>query len=94
MREYMQRTRTIASDIASRDDPVALLDDARQQNEALELTLYGANRRILGTSSERFGQIVPPRANEEMVMQTRHEYVTLDPVAGGGFLVRTACKCR
>jgi two-component system, NtrC family, nitrogen regulation sensor histidine kinase NtrY len=92
MREYMQRTRTIASDIASRDDPVALLDDVRQKNEAIELTLYGANRRILGTSSERFGQIVPPRANEEMVMQTRHEYVTLDPVAGGGFLVRTAVQ--
>jgi PAS domain S-box-containing protein len=92
MREYMQRTRTIASDIASRDDPVALLDEARQKNEAIELTLYGANRRILGTSSERFGQIVPPRANEEMVMQTRHEYVTLDPVAGGGFLVRTAVQ--
>jgi PAS domain S-box-containing protein len=92
MREYMQRTRTIASDIASRDDPIAVLDDARQKNEAIELTLYGANRRILGTSSERFGQIVPPRANEEMVMQTRHEYVTLDPVAGGGFLVRTAVQ--
>jgi PAS domain S-box-containing protein len=92
MREYMQRTRTIASDIAARDDPVALLDDARQKNEALELTLYGANRRILGTSSERFGQIVPQRATEEMVMQKRHEYVTLDPVAGGGFLVRTAVQ--
>src|SRR5512138_518707 len=92
MREYMQRTRTIANDIASRDDPIAALDDARRQSEALELTLYGANRRILGTSSERFGQIVPPRANEEMVMQTRHEYVTLDPVAGGGFLVRTAVQ--
>jgi PAS domain S-box-containing protein len=92
MREYMQRTRTIATEIASRDDPVALLDEARQQSGAIELTLYGANRRILGTSSERFGQIVPPRANEEMVMQTRHEYVTLDPVAGGGFLVRTAVQ--
>jgi PAS domain S-box-containing protein len=92
MREYMQRTRTIANDIASRDDPVAALDDARRQSEALELSLYGANRRILGTSSERFGQIVPPHANEEMVMQTRHEYVTLDPVAGGGFLVRTAVQ--
>ena len=27
-----------------------------------------------------------------MVMQSRHEYVTLDPVAGGGFLVRTAVQ--
>jgi PAS domain S-box-containing protein len=92
MREYMQRTRTIASDIASRKNPVAMLEDARRQNEAVELTLYGANRSIIGTSSERFGQIVPQRANEEMVMQTRQEYVTLDPVAGGGFLVRTAVQ--
>ena len=27
-----------------------------------------------------------------MVMQSRHEYVTLDPVGGGGFLVRTAVQ--
>ncbi len=92
MREYMQRTRTIADELASRDDPVAMLDDARRRSEAIELTLRGANRRILGTSSERFGQIVPPRPNEEMVMQSRHEYVTLDPVGGGGFLVRTAVQ--
>ena len=35
---------------------------------------------------------MPQRSNEEMVMQSRHEYVTLDPVAGGGFLVRTAVQ--
>ena len=67
MREYMQRTRTIAGDLATHDDPVGVLDDARRRNEAVELTLFGANRRILGTSSERFGQIVPQRPNEEMV---------------------------
>lgn len=92
MREYMQRTRTIADDIASGDDPVALLDEARRKSEAIELTLLGANRRIIGTSSERFGQILPSRPSEEMVMQTRSEYVTLDPVGGGGFLVRTAVQ--
>ncbi len=91
MREYMTRTREIASDLATRDDPVALLDEARQKSEAVELTLLGANRRILGTSSERFGQIVPPRPNDDGVLQ-RREYVTLDPVAGGGFLVRTAVQ--
>jgi PAS domain S-box-containing protein len=91
MREYMTRTRAIASDLATRDDPIAMLDEARQKSEAVELTLLGANRRILGTSSERFGQIVPPRPNDEGVLQ-RREYVTLDPVAGGGFLVRTAVQ--
>ena len=48
MREYMQRTRTIADEIASADDPLALLDEARRKSEAVELTLFGANRRILG----------------------------------------------
>jgi len=92
MREYMTRTREIANDLAARDDPVAALDEARPKSEAIELTLLGANRRILATSSERFGQIVPPRPTDEMVMQSRQEYVTLDPVAGGGFLVRTAVR--
>ncbi len=92
MNEYMQRTRDIASEIASRDDAVALLDDARRKSEAIEMTLLGPNRRILGTSSERFGQILPQRPSEEMVMQWRREYVTLDPVGGGGFLVRTAVQ--
>jgi PAS domain S-box-containing protein len=92
MREYQTRTREIANDLATQDDPVAMLDEARHKSEAIELTLLGTNRRILGTSSERFGQIVPPRPNDEMVMQSRHEYVTLDPVAGGGFLVRTAVQ--
>jgi PAS domain S-box-containing protein len=88
----MQRTRDVASEIASRDDAIALLDEARRKSEAIEMTLLGPNRRILGTSSERFGQILPQRPNEEMVMQWRREYVTLDPVAGGGFLVRTAVQ--
>ncbi|HKQ14510.1 MAG TPA: ATP-binding protein [Steroidobacteraceae bacterium] len=88
--EYMERTRTIANDIATRHDPVAALDEARKQYGAIELTLLGTNQRIIGTSSERFGQIVPSRPSDEMVMQSRQPYVTLDPVAGGGFLVRTS----
>jgi PAS domain S-box-containing protein len=91
MREYMTRTRDIANELATRDDPVGALDEERQKSEAIELTLLGTNRRILGTSSERLGQIVPPRPSDEMVLQ-RREYVTLDPVAGGGFLVRTAVQ--
>jgi PAS domain S-box-containing protein len=92
MNEYMQRTRDIAADIASRDDAVAMLDEARRKSDAIEMTLLGPNRRILGTSSERFGQIVPQRPSDATVMQWRREYVTLDPVGGGGFLVRTAVQ--
>ena len=93
MREYLDRTRVIAGRLAaSGGDPVRELDELRQQNEALELTLVGANSRIIATSSERLGDIVPMRPSDEMNMQVRQgrDYVTLDPIAGGGYLVRTA----
>ena len=53
--EYMQRTRTIADQLATRADPVAALDEARRQYGAIELTLLGTNQRIIGTSSELYG---------------------------------------
>lgn len=94
MREYMERTRDIANQMSARSDPVQILDDLRQKNEALELTLLGSNSHILATSSERLGEIVPMRSSDEMMMQVRQgrEYVTLDPLAGGGYLVRTALQ--
>jgi nitrogen fixation/metabolism regulation signal transduction histidine kinase len=95
MREYLERTQTIASEL-SRDeaDPVRVLDELRQSKEALEVTLLGANSRILAASSERVGEIVPTAASDELIMQVRQgrKYVTLDPLAGGGYLVRTAVQ--
>ena len=95
MREYLERTQTIASEL-SRDeaDPVRVLDELRQSKEALEVTLLGTNSRILAASSERVGEIVPTAASDELIMQVRQgrKYVTLDPLAGGGYLVRTAVQ--
>jgi PAS domain S-box-containing protein len=93
MREYVDRTRAIAVRIAAQhDNPVRALDEERRENEALELALLGSNSRIVAVSTDRLGEIVPMHANEEMTMQVRQgrDYVTLDPVAGGGYLVRTA----
>jgi nitrogen fixation/metabolism regulation signal transduction histidine kinase len=95
MREYLERTRVMAERIAADGtDPIRALDEMRQQNEALELTLLGSNSRIIATSSERLADIVPMRPSDEMNMQVRQgrDYVTLDPIAGGGYLVRTAVQ--
>jgi PAS domain S-box-containing protein len=94
MREYLERTRAMAGQLAAGADPVHELDELRQRNEALELTLLGSNSRIIATSSERMGDIVPMRPSEEMNMQVRQgrDYVALDPIAGGGYLVRTAVQ--
>ncbi|MGH8175171.1 MAG: ATP-binding protein [Steroidobacter sp.] len=95
MREHLERTRAIANRLASvGGDPVHTLDDLRREYEALELTLLGASSRIVATSSDRLGEIVPAPGSEEMTMQVRQgrDYVTLDPLAGGGYHVRTAVQ--
>ena len=47
MREYLERTRTIAGELASARRSGGVLDELRRRNEALELTLFGANSRII-----------------------------------------------
>jgi PAS domain S-box-containing protein len=94
MREYLERTRAVAARIApARTDAIRRLDELRQENEALELTLIGSNSRIIATSSDRIGEMPSP-VTDEMTMQVRQgrDYVALDPVAGGGYLVRTAVR--
>jgi nitrogen fixation/metabolism regulation signal transduction histidine kinase len=96
MREYLGRTRTIAEQLSNEPgNAVSALGELRRANEALELTLIASNSRIIATSTDRpLGDIVPTRASEEMTMQVRQgrDYVTLDPIAGGGYLVRTAVQ--
>src|SRR5687768_3649849 len=95
MREYLERTRSVAARIAPvRVGAFQALDELRRENEAVELTLVASNSRILATSSDRIGAIVPVAASDEMTMQVRQgrKYVTLDPQAGGGYLVHTAVQ--
>ncbi len=93
MRQNLESTRVIATQIAAQGNN-PLLDELRANNDAVELTVLGANSRIIATSSERLGEIIPGHASEEVVMQVRQgrDYVTLDPLAGGGYLVRTAVQ--
>lgn len=95
MREDLERTQRIANELARHaNDPVSVVHELRQANEALDVTLLGSNSRIVAASSEGIGDIVPAAASDELIMQVRQgrHYVTLDPVAGGGYVVRTAVQ--
>ncbi|MBB6093375.1 nitrogen fixation/metabolism regulation signal transduction histidine kinase [Povalibacter uvarum] len=95
MREDLERTRRIADELSHHAaDPVGVLDELRRSNEALDVTLLGSNNRIVAASSDRIGEIVPAAPSDELVMQVRQgrQYVTLDPLAGGGYVVRTAAQ--
>jgi nitrogen fixation/metabolism regulation signal transduction histidine kinase len=94
MREYLDRTQDVADRIAvSPLNPVDALHELRGETGATELTLLGANSRIIAISSEGFGDVALP-ASDEVTMQVRmgRNYVALDPLAGGGYLVRTAVQ--
>jgi len=93
MREYLERTQSIADRLAySELDPWSELGDLRKGSGAMELTLVGANSRILANSSDRLGEIVATQPTEEVLLQVRQglPFISVDPVAGGGYLARTA----
>jgi PAS domain S-box-containing protein len=93
MREHLARTREMANRLAATPlDPVYALGEMRRESSAIELTLLGANSRIIAMSSETIGEAVPQAAEDEVTMQVRmgRDFFALDPQAGGGYLVRTA----
>jgi nitrogen fixation/metabolism regulation signal transduction histidine kinase len=93
-REYLERSEVLAQELAmaGEREAIRLLDAERRSGGATELTLVGANGRIVATSSERFIDAVPQRPLEEAMLQVRQgrPFVSLEPVAGGGYLIRTA----
>jgi nitrogen fixation/metabolism regulation signal transduction histidine kinase len=93
-REYLERSEVLALELAAAadSDAVRLLDAERRSGGATELSLIGANGRIVAISSERFIESVPQRPLEEAMLQVRQgrPFVSLEPVAGGGYLIRTA----
>jgi nitrogen fixation/metabolism regulation signal transduction histidine kinase len=94
MRENLDRTYAIANELAYANDPLSRLGELRQRYEALDVTLFGGAARIIGTSSDRLGEIPSTLVNDEMLMQVRQgrHFVALEPVARGGYIVRTAVQ--
>jgi nitrogen fixation/metabolism regulation signal transduction histidine kinase len=94
MREHLDRTREMAEALSANPlDPVHTLNELRADSGAIELALLGANSRIIALSADAIGE-VPLAAAEEVAMQVRmgRDYFALDPVAGGGYIVRAAVR--
>jgi nitrogen fixation/metabolism regulation signal transduction histidine kinase len=94
MREYLERTERIAEDLAdSRSSMLfAGLDAHRRLSGAEELAIIASGGRIEAFSAEGLLQGVPLVPPDEMLLQARsgQPYVSLDPVAEGGYLIRAA----
>ncbi len=93
-REYLDATEALAQQLAGTPerDLVQSLDLARRSNGALEVTLLGQHGRIIGTSTDRPAETIPQRPSEEAMLQVRQgrPFVSLEPVPGGGYIIRTA----
>jgi nitrogen fixation/metabolism regulation signal transduction histidine kinase len=92
MREFLARAESMADQLEREDqDAVRQLDVLRREAGATEILLVGANSRIIAASTDRLGEMTPERPPDELVLQVRQgrPYVSLDPLAGGGYLVRT-----
>jgi nitrogen fixation/metabolism regulation signal transduction histidine kinase len=93
MRDYLGRTESMARTLGQHDvDPMHQLSAMRTESGAIELTVIGPNSRIVAISSERVGEMIPMRPSEETLLQVRQgrPFVNLDPLARGGYVVRTA----
>jgi nitrogen fixation/metabolism regulation signal transduction histidine kinase len=94
MREYLERTARIAEDL--RDDRSAALftalDTHRRLSGAEELAIVSSGGRIDAFSAGGLLHAVPLLPAEEMLVQARsgQPYVSLDPAADGGYLIRAA----
>ena len=92
MRELLAQTARIASDLEPLTDEQAVgaLDDARRLSGASELTLIGANGRIVGSSNTDPTSVVPSRPDDTILLQARGagDYIGLDDIGDRGLHVQ------
>jgi nitrogen fixation/metabolism regulation signal transduction histidine kinase len=94
MRGGLARTVNIASRLEAVPPGALLASLARERREsdALELTVFAQNSRILAISSQRAVGSIPAVPGDEVLLQIRSSrpFVSLDPVAGDGYEIRIA----
>ena len=92
--EFLQHTQVVARELERLPDfqLVSELDRLRRESTALELTVVGAQGRILATSSDLPMDMLPVPATDAMLLQLRRglPYVSLDTNSVGGYLIRAA----
>ncbi len=94
MSDYLDQTQRMVKKVVGLDDAELIIElgELRQSSGASELTVIGQNSRIIATSAEAGSIMLPSLPGDEVMLQLRqgHSFVGLDPVGGGGFVVRTA----
>jgi nitrogen fixation/metabolism regulation signal transduction histidine kinase len=93
MREHLEATEVIADKLAAvGGQPAGLLEEMRRQAGALEITVATDGGSIIAVSKGLSPEVVPDQVPGEVLLQVRQgrPFVSLEPQAGGGYLVRTA----
>ena len=94
MREYSRHTENLARSLADApaEEIARRVDEERRATEALEIVVFGAHERIIAASLENPLESIPTRPPSDLVRQVgeRRAYVSLEPQAGGEYLIRTA----
>ena len=94
MREYLARTERIAEDLEFEYSAglFAALDDHRRLADAEELSVVSAGGRVEAYSASNLVEGLPPPPPEEALLQARRgeSFVSLDPIASGGYAIRAA----
>jgi nitrogen fixation/metabolism regulation signal transduction histidine kinase len=106
-RENLTRTLAIAEELSNHNSATLLasLSEQRRLSSASELTLLGANNRIIATSVERpiddqsigaKNQLLPTLLPTEIIWQVGEgrPYVNIEPLVGGEYLVRVVAPVR
>ncbi len=95
MREHLADTQLVADELAASGGAYpGLLEALRQQVGALELTIATDSGSLIALSKGLSPDLVPEELPEELLLQIRQgrPFVSLEPQASGGYLVRTAVQ--
>ena len=94
MGDFLARTEGAARELSGESEVgiVIRLDTIRRANGAEEMTVIGANRRLVAFSSSAGAGALPKLPGEDVMLQARQArpFVSLDPTGDGGYGVFTA----
>lgn len=92
MRQHLREVEGVAQSLINVPDNLSslTLNERRGALEAAEMTLFGANNRIIASSSEETQALVPVYPADEilLLLNQGESYVGLDPLKDGGLRVR------
>ncbi|HVN44228.1 MAG TPA: ATP-binding protein [Steroidobacteraceae bacterium] len=93
-REFAMRTVALADDLthAAPEQVQSRLDAERRSSQAFEVVLFSAHARMLAASLETPLESLPSPPPADLVRQVEQHlpYLSLEPQAGGRYLIRTA----